>query len=362
MGSKNKMNLKKYIKLPDFRINISKLTRFLDRLASISSAGIPLLRALGILESQEQSKKFKSILKQISSKLHQGHAFADTLSLFGKSIPSSCINIIKAGELSGNLDLGLKRGAAYLAKQNSFRGKLLRSMMYPAFVICLSTLSLIFLFIYLLPMFSNIFGSLDTKLPLITILIIAFADFIGTYKLFILIFVSIMSFLFIYFTKKEKGAAIIDKAKLRLPIIGNITKKTNYSNISISLGEMLSSGVSILQALETTKDMTGSRVFKKALEVIREKVEGGERLFQAMAETGVFPEVLIHMIAAGEETGELAKMLKGAAEFYEEETEQSLKVLASFIEPIATVTAGVIVGIIVMAMFMPLISMVSALE
>ena len=356
------MNLTKYIRFPEMNISCSKLARFFDRLASISGAGVPLLRALEMLESQEKSKKFRSILNQIHSKLNAGSMFAETLALCGGSIPLSCINIVKASEVSGNLDQGLRRAAKYLEQRGAFRGKLLRSMMYPMFVVSLSMLSLIFLFTYLLPTFSGIFESLDTSLPLITLIVIGFGDFIAKYKMFIFVSGVIVWFILFYFAKKEKGAELLDKIKLKLPVVGGITKKSIFSHISNSLGEMLDSGVPILAALEAALDMVGNRVYRKALGEVKEGVESGERLFEAMRETGRFPQILIQMVGAGEESGQLGKMLKSAAQFYEEETEQTLKVLASFIEPIATVTAGLVVGIIVMALFMPLVSMVSALE
>ena len=356
------MNFTKYIRLPDFGINITKLSRFFDRLASITSAGVPLLRALEILEAQEESNKFRSILNQIRSKLNAGSMFAENLTIFGKSIPGSCINIVKASEVAGNLDQGLRRAAKYLEQRGAFRGKLLRSMMYPMFVVSLSMLSLIFLFTYLLPTFSGIFDSLDTRLPLITLIVIGFGDFIARYKLFIFVSSIIVWLILFYFAKKEKGAELLDKIKLKLPVAGSITRKSIFSHISNSLGEMLDAGVPILTALEAALDMIGNRVYRRAMGEVKERVESGERLFEAMRETGRFPKILIQMVSAGEESGQLGKMFKSAAQFYEEETEQTLKVLASFIEPIATVTAGLVVGIIVMALFMPLLSMVSALE
>ncbi|MEK7722242.1 MAG: type II secretion system F family protein, partial [Elusimicrobiota bacterium] len=267
------------------------------------------------------------------------------------------VAMIKAGEVGGILDTILERLSAYLESAEALRGKVKSALMYPAVVFSAAGIITIFLIIFVIPIFKDIFGSFGAELPFLTRIIIGISDFLRAKILYMLPFIGLGVWLFKKWMKSAKGQEKIDEISLKLPIFGILLKKVAIAKFSRTLGTLIKSGVPILQGLETVAKTSGNKVIERAINASRDSIKEGGRISDPLKKANIFPPMVIQMISVGEETGGLDNMLNKIADFYDQEVDTAVKGLTSMIEPIIIIVLGFVVGTIVIAMFMPMFAL-----
>ncbi len=342
--------------------SLKDIAIFSRQLATMMGAGLPIVQALAILEKQTTNKKFKKILKEIRSDVEAGMAFSDALEkhpVFNRLY----INLVRAGEASGNLDTILDRLATFLEKDLELRGKIKSAMTYPVIVFVFAILVTYFLLTGIVPQFAQILTDLGSELPLLTRFLIAVSDFLRSSTLFIVIATVVLWFAYARFYRTPRGRRVIDRLKLRLPVFGTLNKKSALARFSRTLGLLLQSGVNIIEAVDITKGTAGNAVVEDVLEEAKSSVQVGEPLSATLAAyPEIFPPMVSSMIRIGEETGALDAMLQKIADFYEREVDETVASLTAAIEPLMIIFLGAIVGMIVAGMFLPLFQIINTLS
>jgi type IV pilus assembly protein PilC len=340
------------------------LTIFTRQLATLISAGLPLLRSLEVLERQEKNPGFKWVLGELAENIRSGNTFSEGLSQNPKVFNRLFINMVKAGEAGGVLDTVLNRLAGFMEKSLKIKGKVKAAMVYPVIILSVAILILIGLLTFVVPKFKTIFDDLlnGAPLPVLTQFVLNTSDLIRNNIIATIGVVAAVVFLFKLFRKTKQGSRIVDRAILTMPPVGDLFRKAAISRFCRTLGTLLNSGVPILQALNITRDTSGNTILMDAIDVVHERVKEGEGVSGPLETTKVFPTMVTSMIDVGEETGELPEMLTRIADTYDEEVDNAVAALTSIIEPIMIVFLAVIVGVIVIALFMPIIKIIDTLQ
>lgn len=337
------------------------LVVFSRQLAVLIDAGLPLLRSLKVLEDQEKNKALKKVTKELALTVEGGSTFSEALASHPKVFDKLFINMVKAGEIGGVLDVVLKRLAEFAEKAQKLQARVKSAMIYPVVVLTFALCILSFLMIVIVPKFSVIFLEMEIELPGMTVFLIHASDFFRA-QWYIVFFGAFLMFFFVYFAgKNDKGRYVIDTIKLILPVFGPLLRKVSVSRFSRTLGTLISSGVPMLQALNIVKDTVGNEVVSKAIISVHDSVREGETITVPLRESKVFPAMVVSMIDVGEETGNLAEMMEKIADTYDEEVDTTVEALSSLIEPILIVLLAGIVGFIVIAMFLPLIKLMQSI-
>ena len=358
----------KEIKLPAFisdllagKVKAKNLMVFTRQLATLLDAGVPLLRGLQILLKQEAHPTLRKALGGIGESVEGGSTFAEALGQHPKVFENFYVNMVKAGEAGGVLEEVLTRLAEFMEKAERVKNKIKGAMVYPIVVLVIALSILIFMMVKIIPKFAEIFTSMlgANQMPWITRFVMSLSDLAihkGYYLIVIVggIVVGVQAV-----NRTKKGRLAIDGFKLKLPIFGKLFKLTAVAHFARTLGTLLTSGVPILQALNIVSETVGNDVISSAINKIHDNVKEGESMAAPMGESGVFPVMAISMVEVGEETGALPEMLSKVAETYEDEVDNTVEALTSIIEPIMIVFLAVIVGTIVIAMFMPLVTLIS---
>ncbi|MGZ4986341.1 MAG: type II secretion system F family protein [Chthoniobacterales bacterium] len=337
---------------------------FTRQLATLIDSGLPLLRALTVLAKQERDKVLKKTIGNLSDAVQGGSTFSEGLSHHPRIFNDLYVNMVRAGEVGGVLELVLTRLAEFQEKAQKIKNKVVAAMVYPVIVMCLAVGILAFLLVFIVPRFEQIFKDMlgDKPLPGITRFVIAVSN--GVKEHYVIILVAIFA-IFIgskFLGRTKGGRTFIDRVKLRAPLFGDLIRKTAISRFSRTLGTLVTSGVPILQALNITRETAGNTIIAGAISQVHDRVKEGESIVQPLEASGAFPPMVISMIDVGEETGQLPEMLLKIAEVYDDEVDNSVAGLTSMLEPIMIVFLAVIVGTIVIALFMPLISIISGLQ
>lgn len=333
---------------------------FLRQLSSMVGAGIQLLRALEIILEQKLSKNLKVEINTIIQKVKEGSSLS--FALQESQMGDVTSHFVGVGEECGKLAEALNSASHYLEEREATRRRISGSLIYPVFILSLSFLSIILLVMVILPMFSEIFRSLDVPLPLLTKYIILFSEFVSCFwSIIFLVFILVLISLYSY-SKREKGQRVLERIKFGIPFFGIISQKIILSKTLKALGSLLSSGVPITSALRTVASSAGSKFYKQRYLSILNDMEMGEKLSASMQKTRGFPPEAIQLTSAGEESGTLADMLIHLGKYYEDETEHAIKSLTSLVEPLSTILVGAVVGVIVIAMFLPLINLMNVLQ
>jgi type IV pilus assembly protein PilC len=337
---------------------------FTRQLATLIDAGLPLLRSLNVLAKQERDAVLKNTITQVADSVQGGSTFSEGLAQHPRLFSNLYINMVKAGELGGVLELVLNRLAEFQEKAQKVKNKVVAAMVYPIIVLCLAVAIMIILLIFIVPKFETIFHDMlgDKPLPAITLFVIGISDFMQKHWA-TLLGVNITLFAASKIAARTRaGCSIIDRAKLRAPLFGDLIRKTSISRFSRTLGTLVTSGVPILQALDITRETAGNTVIARAISQVHASVKEGESIMQPLEASGAFPPMVISMIDVGEETGQLPEMLVKIAEVYDDEVDNSVAALTSLLEPVMIVLLALIVGTIVIALFMPLVSIISGLQ
>ncbi len=344
------------------RVSLKDVSRFTRQFAAMTSAGLPLVNCLDILASQTENKKLSSSIKQVSGDIQGGSTLADALGKHPQVFNSLYSNMVAAGEASGNLDTVLSRLADYQEKSEALRRKIKGAMTYPLIVLIVAVLATIAMLTFVVPTFAQMFVDMGGSLPLPTKIVMDISSFLQRFFLLIIAALAGLVFLLSYYYKTENGRMRLDALKLKIPVFGDLERKSSISRFAQTLSTLLSSGVTIIDSLSITAKTAGNKVLEKGIIKTLERITGGLTIAEPLKETGVFPPMVIHMISVGEKTGDLAEMLKKIAEFYQEEVDAAIDALTSVIEPIMIIVMGVVIGGILIAMYLPMFDMIGTIK
>jgi len=341
------------------KIHISRFTR---QFATMIGAGLPMIQCLEILAQQSDSSEMRKIISDVKNSVAGGSTLADALHRHKKAFDELYVNMVEAGEIGGALDTILVRLAGYREKADALVRKVRGALMYPIVVVVVATLITVAMLTWIVPVFAKMFAGLGAELPMPTQIVLGISSFLQ--KNILLIFVGAVAVLvaFRLWVRTDRGRLLFDKFKLRLPLLGSLIRKSAVSRFTRTLGTLLSSGVSILDALEITAKTAGNRVLHDAIRRAVVSIAEGETITAPLKETGVFPPMVTQMISVGEKTGGLDDMLSKIADFYDEEVDAAVSGLTSIIEPVIIVFMGVVIGGILIAMYLPMFDIIGKIK
>ncbi len=334
---------------------------FCRQFSTMIDAGLPIIQCLDILHSQQQNKTFKKMLKDVKENVESGSTLAEALKKYPKHFDDLFVNMIHAGETGGVLDTILRRLSSYMEKAAKLKSKVKGAMTYPAVTIAIAIVVLIVILVFVIPVFQEMFASFGHELPGPTRVVIAMSDFVKGKFLYLVGAVVLFAVAFARTYNTDKGRSFIDKAALRLPVFGDLIRKVAVAKFTRTMGTMLTSGVAILDALDIVGKTAGNKTIENAIYDTRQGISEGRTMADPLAESGVFPSMVIQMISVGEATGALDSMLGKIADFYDEEVDQAVENLTSLIEPFMLVFLGVTIGGLVIAMYLPIFKMAGAI-
>jgi len=327
--------------------------------ATMISAGLPLIQCLDLLAQQEANKTFAKILRKVKEDIEGGTSLTDALKKYPKVFDDLFTNLIAAGEAGGILDLVLGRLSNYLEKAMKLKAQVKSAMTYPIAVLVISGLVVTLLLLKVIPVFQKMFEGMGAELPGPTAMVVAMSQFMQNYWWIIGAVLVAFIIAFKTFVKTEKGRWIFDSALLKAPIIGPVLKKVAVAKFSRTLSTMMSSGVPILEGLNIVSKTAGNVVVEAALLKTRQSISEGQSISEPLTETGIFPPMVVQMIAVGEATGALDNMLNKIADFYDDEVDAAVAGMTALIEPIMMVFLGGVVGGMIIAMYLPIFKMAS---
>jgi type IV pilus assembly protein PilC len=342
------------------RVKAKDLMVFTRQLATLIDAGMPLLRGLRILLKQEKSPALRESVTGMGESVESGNNFSEALGQYPKIFDKLYVNMVKAGEAGGVLDTVLNRLAEFMEKSEKIKNKVKSAMVYPIVVLVVAVAILAFLLTNVIPKFKEIFAELleGKPLPALTQFVMDVSEFVKTQGLWVLIAVVAIVVAVKVWGKTATGRYMLDMALLKMPLFGQLFLKTAVSRFSRTLGTLLTSGVPVLQALSIVRDTSGNEVLARAIQRIHDSVKEGDTMALPMEAATIFPPMVVSMVDVGEETGALPEMLLRIADNYDDEVDTAVEGLTSVIEPIMIVFLAIIIGTIVIAMFVPLISII----
>lgn len=339
------------------------LCAFTRQLATLVDAGLPLLRGLRVLEKQERNAVLRRVIGDLAVSIEGGSTFSEALAQHPKIFNRLFVNMVKAGELGGVLEIVLNRLSEFMEKAQKIKGKVVAAMFYPAAVMFVAVTILIILMVVVVPKFKAIFQDMleGKPLPGFTTLILSISEVIAGHFLETLGVLIVTFILFKLFIKTKFGRKIFDRVQLHMPVLGPVISKVAIARFTRTLGTLISSGVPILQALTIVKETAGNVIVGEAVSSVHESVKEGETITAPLEASRVFPPMVISMVDVGEQTGALPEMLMKIADNYEDEVDNAVSAMTSLLEPIMIVFLAVIVGSIVIALFLPLIMLIDQL-
>lgn len=353
------------IKIPGLsgRVKPKILTTFTRQLATLVDAGLPLLRGLRVLERQEKSVTLRKIIAELALSIEGGSTFSEGLAQHPKVFNKLYVNMVRAGEMGGVLEVVLNRLAEFMEKAQKIKGKVVAAMFYPAAVMFVAVVILAVLMVFVVPKFQQIFADMleGAKMPAFTNFVLAISNTIKDRSLLTLICVVTVFILFRASLRIKAVRRLWDRTKLNLPVLGPVISKVAISRFTRTLGTLVSSGVPILQALTIVRETSGNVIISGAVGAVHESVKEGETITGPLEASKVFPPMVISMVDVGEQTGALPEMLMKIADNYDDEVDNAVAAMTSLLEPIMIVFLAVIVGSIVIALFLPLITLIDRL-
>ncbi len=352
-------------------VSQKKLTLFTRQLSTLQDAGLPLLRSIQILETQQKPGLLKSILGGVAEDVEAGTTLSDSMAKHPKAFDRLYCKMVNAGEIGGVLDLILQRLANFMEKAQRLRRRIIGAMIYPTVVICIAVLIVTGIMVFVIPKFQEIFNDFEVELPALTQWLIHTSMWVAgksspnqTIPGFIWILGSpfLIFFFFKLIRKTGPGRAATDIMRIKVPIIGGLVKKTAVARFTRTLGTLISAGVPILEAILITRDTSGNYVYEQALTKVHDSIREGETFAGPLREAKVCDALVVNMIDVGEETGDLDTMLMKIADNYDEEVDVAVQALLSLLEPLMVVVLGSVVGTIVLALFLPLVKMIESVS
>jgi len=350
------------IKIPGVggKVKSKVLTTFTRQLATLVDAGLPLLRGLRVLEKQERNPTLKRVLSEVGTSIEGGSTFSEALAQHPKIFNRLFVNMVKAGELGGVLEVVLNRLSEFMEKAQKIKGKVIAAMFYPVAVMTVATIILGVLMVFVVPKFKTIFADMleGRPLPGFTLFILAISDAIANNVLITMACVVVFAIALKLFIRTKIGRRGFDKFKLVMPVLGPVFSKVAISRFARTLGTLVSSGVPILQALTIVRETAGNVIISNAVALVHESVKEGETITAPLEASNVFPPMVISMVDVGEQTGALPEMLMKIADNYDDEVDNAVSAMTSLLEPLMIVFLAVVVGSIVIALFLPLITLI----
>jgi len=343
-------------------IKMRDIVIFTRQFSTMINAGLPLVQALTILAEQSQNKTLSDITRKVVFDVESGNTVADAPGKHPQAFSGLYVNMVAAGEAGGILDTILMRLATFMEKNDALIRKVKGAMIYPGVIMTVAGMAITVLLIFVIPVFENLFSSAGLALPLPTRVVMGASRFLKSYWYIVLGGIGAAVFLFRRYRATSNGRLKIDKFLLRVPVLGDVLRKSAVSRFTRTLGTLISSGVSILDGLEITAKTAGNRVVQDAIMESRSSIAGGDTIAAPLKKSGVFPPMVISMIAVGEQTGGLDEMLSKIADFYDEEVDAAVSNLLSLLEPVMIVFLGVVVGGMVVAMYLPIFDMINAVQ
>jgi len=339
------------------------LTTFTRQLATLVDAGLPLLRGMRVLEKQERNPTLKSIIGDLSLAVEGGSTFSEALAQHPKVFNRLYVNMVKAGELGGVLEVVLNRLSEFQEKAQKIKGKVVAAMFYPIAVLVVAVVIMGVLVVIVIPKFKEVFAGLGEgrPLPAFTQFVMSISDMVRNHIVMTAITVAIVVIVFMLFIKTKFGRHVWHKALLKMPVLGPVISKVAISRFTRTLGTLVSSGVPILQALMIVRETSGNVIIANAVTAVHESVKEGETITAPLEASGVFPPMVISMVDVGEQTGALPEMMMKIADNFDDEVDNAVAAMTSLLEPIMIIFLAVIVGSIVIAMFLPLIDLMNGL-
>ena len=342
-------------------VDAKSLAVFTRQFSVMIDAGLPLVQCLEILGTQEEDKNFAYVILATRGDVESGASLADAMKKHPKVFDPLFTNMSAAGEAGGILDTILKRLATYIEKAVKLKGQVKSAMIYPVAVIVIATLVVGVILWKVIPTFANLFAGLGAELPLPTRVVIGLSNALVRYGIFLIMALFAAGWGFKSYYATPNGRRVVDAIVLKMPILGNLMRKIAVARFCRTLSTLLASGVSILEALDITAKTAGNAIVEEAIQTTRKSIERGETIAQPLKDTAVFPPMVVQMIGVGEATGALDTMLGKIADFYEEEVDVAVAGLLTLMEPLMIALLGGIVGGIVIAMYMPIFSLISKL-
>lgn len=345
------------------RVGLKDLVLFSRQLSTLINAGIPIVQCLNVLIDQVENKNFKKIIMDVREDIEKGASITIAMGKHPQVFNQLYTSMIKSGESGGVLDEVLERISSYLESVQALQRKVRTAMAYPGVVSVVATGVVIFLLTVVIPAFEDVFESFGAQLPIPTQILINISKLLRLYLPWIALTGIIVFFVIrLLVTKTEKGKITFDSLCLRIPVFGPLFRKIAVSRFARTLGTLIRSGVSILEALEIVAKTSGNKIVELAVMGARSSIREGERITDPLRECGVFPPMVIQMVSVGEETGALDNMLMKVADYYDREVDMAVSALASLIEPLLIVVLGIIVGAIVICMYLPIFMMSSIIS
>src|SRR5215831_15803508 len=341
-------------------IKMRDVVIFTRQFSTMINAGLPLVQALDILAQQSENPALKDVTRQVVFDVESGNTLADALRKHPKAFSDLYVNMVAAGEASGILDTILMRLAVFMERNDALIRKVKGAMIYPGVIISVAAIAITVLLVFVIPTFQTMFESAHIALPLPTRIVIGLSHMLKAYWYVILLAIGSLVFMIRRYYQTPGGKLQIDRTMLKLPVLGDVLRKSAVSRFTRTLGTLIGSGVSILDGLEITAKTSGNRVIQDAIMESRQSIAGGETISAPLKKSQVFPPMVISMINVGEQTGGLDEMLGKIADFYDEEVDAAVSGLLALMEPVMIVFLGIVVGGMVVAMYLPIFDMVNA--
>ncbi|MEK6732095.1 MAG: type II secretion system F family protein [Candidatus Omnitrophota bacterium] len=338
------------------------LIMFSRELATLLGSGVTLIKSLDILCKQIESQTLLKAVEQIKKDVEGGYTFQNALKKHDKIFSTFWINLVETGEASGHLPTSLDQVAVYLEESAELKRKIISALVYPMILVGVAMAAIAIFLLKIVPIFSDIFKGFDTKLPVLTQAVVAASSIVRKYFLIVLGIIVALTFLIRKYISTESGRWKFDELTLKLPIIGPLMHEIATERFASGLGTLIKSGIPILHALEISEKTAGNKVIEKALRDVKIAVKEGKGMAQVMQDTNLFSPLVVQMVSVGEEIGELGKMLDRIAIFYKERVNTFITRLTTMFEPLVLVFMGIVVGILVVAMFMPIFNISSAIK
>jgi type IV pilus assembly protein PilC len=358
---KKPKDLLEYLPFLKGKIKQKNVVVFCRIFSTMINAGLPLIQCLDLLAQQEQNKAFSKIIRSIKEDIEGGTSLTNALKKYPKIFDDLFVNLIAAGEAGGILDVILERLSNYMEKAMKLKSRVKGAMTYPIAVLVISISVVALLLLKVIPVFQKMFEGMGGKLPGLTQALITASEFTQKYFLFIVVILVIIYISFTRFYKTEKGRWIVDSLVLKAPIFGDLMKKVAVAKFSRTLSTMMSSGVPILEGLSIVSKTSGNVVVENALLKTRQSISEGRSIAEPLAETGIFPPMVVQMISVGEATGALDSMLSKIAAFYDDEIDVAVDSMTALLEPVMMVFLGGIVGGMIIAMYLPIFKLASVI-
>lgn len=333
---------------------------FTRQLATMIDAGLPLVQSLEILSSQQESKVFKNILREIREDLEGGSTFAGALKKHPNTFNDLYTNLVVAGEEGGILDNILTRLSNYIEKADALQKKVKSALIYPGVIVSVALIVVVVLMVFVIPVFETMFKQAGQTLPLPTLIVLTLSKIIKKYVIVLIPMIIFLLYLFKKYYRTESGKTLIDYLLLKVPVFGMLLQKISVARFSRTLGTLVSSGVPILDGLNIVSKTAGNKTVEIAILNARNSIREGETIAEPLGRSGIFPPMVIQMISVGETTGALDSMLSKIADFYEEEVDVAVAGMTSLLEPFLMIFLGVVIGGVVVSMYLPIFQMAAA--